>query len=123
MTINNPGNAGAPAGLPGSDNNILNASKANRSAALEKLGHKGAYSQASDPSSGGQDEVSISPLAQAVQSLRSDSPIRQARLEAIAKQVESGGYRVDATTLSRSLIQNALSQNETGQAASGGTDG
>jgi flagellar biosynthesis anti-sigma factor FlgM len=123
MTINNPGNAGGPAGLPGGDNNISNAAKANRSASLERLGHRGGYSQASEPSSGGQDEVSISPLAQAVQSLRSDSPSRQARLDAIAKQVESGSYRVDATTLSRSLIQNAISQNEPGPAASGGTDG
>lgn len=116
MKINNPAISGGPAGLPG-DNNISNASKANRTAALEKLGHTGAYSQTSDPSSGGADEVSISPLAQALQSLRSDSPERQARLDAIAKQVASGKYRVDSTTLSRSLIQNGFSQNEQSQAA------
>ena len=112
MTINNPGNAGGPAGLPGGDSSVSNALKANRSAALERLGHSGAYSQASDSAVGGSDEVSISPLAQAVQSLSSDSPGRQARLEAIAKQVQSGSYRVDSATLSRSLVQNGFSQNE-----------
>lgn len=112
MTINNPGNAGGPAGLPGADSNISEALKANRSAALERLGHSGAYSQAADSAAGGSDEVSISPLARAVQSLSSDSPGRQARLEAIAKQVQSGAYRVDSATLSRSLVQNAFSQNE-----------
>lgn len=112
MTINNPGNAGGSAGLPNVDSSISNAAKANRSAALERLGHSGAYSQASDSAASGSDEVSISPLAQAVQSLSSDSPGRQARLEAIAKQVQSGEYRVDTASLSRSIVQNAFSQNE-----------
>lgn len=128
MKINDPGTPGGPASLPGGENSISNALKANRSAALEKLGHSAGYGQASDPSAAGSDEISISPLAQALQSARSDSPERQARLEVIAKQVESGTYRVDSATLSSSLVQNAFSQNEPGPggrtpAPSGGSDG
>ena len=124
MKINNPGIPGGSGGLPGGDNSIANAAKANRSAALEKLGHSGAYSKASDPSSSGSDEVSISSLAQAMQSLRSDSPERQSRMDAIAQQVASGSYQVDSTILSRSLIQNGFSQNEPGpKASSGNPDG
>ncbi len=126
MKINDPGMSGGPAGLPGGENNLSNALKANRSAALEKLGHSSAYGQVSEPASAGSDEVSISPLAQALQSLRSDSPERQARLEAIAKQVDSGTYRVDSAALSQSLVQNAFSQEAPGAeerrpAASGST--
>ena len=127
MKINDPGVPGGSAGLNSHDSNISNAQKANRSAALEKLGHAGAYGQASDPSSGGSDEVTISSLAKALQSQRSDSPERQARLAEIAKQVDSGTYRVDSATLSHSLVENAFSQNEAGPdkpgpAAPGGAD-
>ena len=115
MKINDPGIPGGPAGLPGGDNNISNAQKANRSAALLKLGHSGAYGRASDASPAGSDEVTISPLAQALRSARSDSPERQARLDAIAKQVDGGTYRVDSAALSGSLVQHAFSQNDPGQ--------
>jgi flagellar biosynthesis anti-sigma factor FlgM len=115
MKINDPG-------IPGGENNIANASKANRSAALEKLGHSGAYGQTAGSSPAGSDEVSISPLAQALQSLRSDSPERQARLEEIARHVDNGTYHVDAGALSRSLIQNATSKDELIPAAPASTD-
>ncbi len=111
MKINNPGIAAGAVGLPG-DNNISNANKANRSASLEKLGHSGAYGQTSDLSSVGSDHVSISPLAQALQSLRSDSPGRQARIDALTEQVANGSYSVDSATLSKSLIQGALSPSD-----------
>ena len=111
MKINNPGIPAGAAGLTG-DNNISNANKANRAASLEKLGISGAYGQASDVSSANTDHVTISPLAQAVQSLRSDSPERQARIEELSRQVANGGYQVDSATLSKSLIQGALSPDE-----------
>jgi flagellar biosynthesis anti-sigma factor FlgM len=112
MKINDSGIPAGAAGLTG-DNNISNANRANRSAALEKLGHSGAYGQSSDVSSSNSDQVSISPLAQAVQSLRSDSPDRQARIEELSRQVANGSYQLDSATLSKSLIQGALSPDET----------
>ena len=112
MKINDPGMLGGPAGLPGGDNNISNAQKANRSASLQKLSNAGAYGQAADVSSGGSDEVTLSPLAQALRSARTDSPERQARIDSIAKQVASGSYRVDSATLSRSLVQHAFPEKE-----------
>ena len=118
MKINNPGIPAGLTGLPGGDNNVSNAAKANRSEALEKLGHSGAYGRTYDTSPAGSDHVAISPLAQALQSLRSDSPARQARLDAIAKQVESGTYKVDSATLGRNLVQNGFSQSEPGQSSS-----
>ena len=111
MKINNPGIPAGAAGLPG-DINISNANKANRAAALEKLGHSAAYGQTSDVSSAGSDHVTISSLAQAVQSLRTDSPERQARIEELSRQVASGSYQVDSASLSKSLIQGALSPND-----------
>ena len=116
MKINN---TGIPAGIPSGDANVANAAKANRSAALEKPGASGAYGQTSDSSSAGSDHVSISPLAQALQSLRADSPARQARLDAIANQVENGTYKVDSAELSRSIIQNGFSTIEPGSSSSG----
>ena len=110
MKINNPGIPAGPTGLPAGDNNISNANKANRSGSVDKLGAAGAYGQGAEVGDAGSDQVSISPLAQALQSLRSDSPERQARLDAIAKQVENGTYNVDSATLSRSVIQHGFSQ-------------
>ena len=110
MKIDNPGIPAGPSGLPAGDNNISNVAKANRSAALEKLGQSGAYGQTSDSSSASSDQVSISPLAQALQSLRTDSPDRQARVDAIAKQVENGTYEVNSAELSRSIIQGGFSR-------------
>ena len=119
MKINNTGIPTGPGGLPGGDTNVASAARANRSSALDKLGASGAYSQATELSSIGPDQVSISPLAQALQSLRSDSPARQARLDAIASQVEKGTYSVDSATLARSIVQNAISQSDPDPSASG----
>lgn len=60
---------------------------------------------------GGGDAVQLSALAKSLDALQSDSASRQARVEELAKAVESGAYQPDPGAVAESLVQDALGQN------------
>ena len=53
----------------------------------------------------GSDRVQISSLSAALRDLQVEDPDRTAKVDAIAKAVESGGYGVDASALSRKIVE------------------
>ncbi|WP_321474275.1 flagellar biosynthesis anti-sigma factor FlgM [uncultured Paludibaculum sp.] len=58
---------------------------------------------------GGADQVSLSTLAERLQSLESQSPERQARLEHLTAAYQSGNYDPDPDAISEAIIEDATS--------------
>ncbi len=63
-----------------------------------------------DPASGATDTTTLSSLSSAINAQSEDSPERTAKLDKLAKEVESGRYKPDSKATSKKLIEDALSQ-------------
>jgi anti-sigma28 factor (negative regulator of flagellin synthesis) len=66
-----------------------------------------------DPASGATDTFTLSSLSTAINAQSEDSPERTAKLEKLAKDVESGRYQPDSKATSKKLIEEALLAPET----------
>jgi flagellar biosynthesis anti-sigma factor FlgM len=95
------------------DSNLNSLANTNASSAAsgareaQRIGQRGA-SVSDANSTGSGDDVHLSELVRSLRSLASDSPERQARIEAITRAYASGTYRVDAEATASGIIDDAV---------------
>jgi anti-sigma28 factor (negative regulator of flagellin synthesis) len=71
--------------------------------------HKGAAGKSGCSSSGGGDQVAFSSTLNSLsQAMNSDASSRQAKVQALAGQYQSGTYKVDSAAISRAMVSEAL---------------
>jgi len=96
------GVGGAEAGQPA-------APQAGKAQPTDAVAPKGGPSEAAREAPPGSDQVQLSDLTGKLSGLLgAENPERAARLERLAAEVQSGGYRVDALAISRRLVDEAL---------------
>ncbi len=71
---------------------------------------RGGASQGPAPAGDGSDGVALSGLAQTLRSLETDSPERQAQVDALAQAYEQGRYKVSAEAVAGGIVNDALKQ-------------
>jgi len=103
MKVNDPNASGHSAGQVGGSG-----LERVRQAELERSG--GQYRDSSLSKS--DDRVDLSQLGAALQTLGTDSPERVAWMEKLSAQVASGRYQPNVESITRGLIEDALSQDD-----------
>lgn len=81
-------------------------SGAARTRETERLSQRPANSAGTQP--GARDDVHLSELVRSLRALAADSPERQARIEALARSVGNGTYKVDAEATASGIIDDAF---------------
>lgn len=93
----------APNGIQVTTSGTQGTSGASGAAALDRGGKAGSAA----PGGGREDEVQLSPLGAAIESLQPGSEAREARVNELRAAVAEGRYRVDAAGLAGQIIQDA----------------
>jgi anti-sigma28 factor (negative regulator of flagellin synthesis) len=101
MKINDSSSQGLPQGIQ--------QAQTNRAAETAPLSRTNNYGKVAESASGGSDQLQLSNLAGKIQASLDGSSGRTQYLEKLALDVKSGSYQVNSQDLSKSIIDDSIS--------------
>ena len=102
-----PGGAGDPSKIKAQQGEDAKKAEQSQKAAKAQAARAGAGA-APAGESGHNDRVQLSGLAAALRTETSGTPEREAKIDRLAREVESGRYRVDSKAVARRIIDDAF---------------